>query len=184
MVLPIYIYGSAVLKKKAALLTPDYPGLQQLIADMRDTLAHAEGVGLAAPQVGHSIRLFITDGAPFKEENPELASFQRVMINPEIIEFSRECWTFNEGCLSVPDIHEDVIRPEKVRIRYLDENFKEQEESLDGLAARIVQHEYDHIEGNVFTEKLSPIRRKLLSGRLKNMSRGKVSAHYKTKLEQ
>ena len=183
MVLPIYIYGSAVLKRKAAWLTPDYPGLQQLIADMRETLAYADGVGLAAPQVGHSVRLFITDGAPFKDKEPALATFQRVMINAEILEYSEEKWTFNEGCLSVPDIHEDVVRPLKIHIRYLDENFTEQNEWITGLAARIVQHEYDHVEGNIFTEKLSPIRRKLISGKLKNMTRGKVSASYKTKVE-
>ncbi|MCL2098621.1 MAG: peptide deformylase [Bacteroidales bacterium] len=183
MVLPIYIYGSAVLKQKAELLTPDYPGLQELISDMRETLAHTEGVGLAAPQVGHSVRLFITDGAPFKEKEPELANFQRVMINVEILEYSEEKWTFNEGCLSVPDIHEDVVRPQKIYLRYFDENFVEHEEWLSGIAARIVQHEYDHLEGSVFTEKLSPIRRKLISGKLKNMSRGKASANYKTKLE-
>ena len=183
MVLPIYIYGSAVLKRKTEQVKPDYPELQQLIVDMRETLAHAEGVGLAAPQVGHSLRLFITDGAPFKDKEPALADFQRVMINAEILEYSEEKWTFNEGCLSVPDIHEDVVRPTKIHIRYCDENFAEHDEWLDGIAARIVQHEYDHIEGNIFTERLSPIRRKLLSGKLKNMARGKASANYKTKIE-
>jgi len=183
MVLPIYIYGSAVLKRQTELVKPDYQGLQQLIADMRETLANADGVGLAAPQVGHSIRLFITDGAPFKDKEPALASFQRVMINAEILEYSKETGSFNEGCLSVPDIHEDVVRPAKIRIRYLDENFAEHDEWLDGIAARIVQHEYDHVEGNIFTEKLSPIRRKLISGKLKNMTRGKVSAHYKTRVD-
>jgi peptide deformylase len=183
MVLPIYIYGSAVLKRKAEWLNSDYPGLQQLITDMRETLAYADGVGLAAPQVGHSVRLFITDGAPFKDKNPELATFQRVMINAEILEYSDETWTFNEGCLSVPDIHEDVVRPLKIHVRYLDENFVEHDEWLEGIAARIVQHEYDHVEGSVFTEKLSPIRRKMISGKLKNMSRGKASANYKTRID-
>ncbi len=183
MVLPIYIYGSGVLKKHAEEVTSNYPDLQQLIVNMRETLAHTEGVGLAAPQVGHSIRLFITDGAAFKEEEPSLATFQRVMINPEIVEYSEETWSFNEGCLSVPDIHEDVIRPSKILIRYFDENFKEHEEWLDGIAARIVQHEYDHIEGNLFVDRLSPIRRKMLFGKLKNMSRGKTGANYKTKIE-
>jgi peptide deformylase len=183
MVLPIYVYGSAVLKKKAQPVTNDSPELQQLIADMKDTLANAQGVGLAAPQVGHSIRLFIADGASFRQDEPELATFQRVMINPEIIEYSDETWSFNEGCLSIPDIHEDVLRPAKVRIRYLNEKFEEQEEYLAGIAARIVQHEYDHVEGNIFTEKLSPIRRKILGGKLKNIARGKVVADYKTKLD-
>ena len=120
MVLTIYVYGSAVLKKKALPVAESYQGLPQLIADMKETLANAEGVGLAAPQVGHSIRLFIVDGAPFKKNEAALATFQRVMINPEITEYSDETWTFNEGCLSIPDIHEDVVRPAKVRIRYLD----------------------------------------------------------------
>jgi peptide deformylase len=180
MVLSIYVYGSAVLKKKALPVTKDYQGLQQLIADMRETLAHAEGVGLAAPQVGHSIRLFIVDGAPFKKNEAALATFQRVMINPEITEYSEETGSFNEGCLSVPDIHEDVVRPTAVRVRYFDEQFEPQEEYLSGIAARIVQHEFDHLEGNIFVEKLSPIRRKLVSGKLKNIARGKASAAYKT----
>ena len=180
MVLSIYVYGSAVLKKKALPVTKDYPELQQLIADMKDTLAHAEGVGLAAPQVGHSIRLFIVDGAPFKKNEAALSTFQRVMINPEITEYSEETGSFNEGCLSVPDIHEDVVRPTSVRVRYFDEQFKEQEEYLSGIAARIVQHEFDHLEGNIFVEKLSPIRRKLVSGKLKNIARGKSPAAYKT----
>lgn len=183
MILPIYVYGSAVLKKKALPVTKDYPALPQLIADMKDTLAHAEGVGLAAPQVGHSIRLFIVNGAPFSKDEAELATFQRVMINPEITEYSADTWTFNEGCLSVPDIHEDVVRPKTVHIRYLDAQFEPQEETLSGIAARIVQHEYDHIEGNIFTEKLSPLRRKLISGKLKNIARGKTPADYKTKIE-
>jgi peptide deformylase len=182
MILSIYVYGSAILKKRALPVTEDYPDLQQLIADMKETLTNAEGVGLAAPQVGHSIRLFIVDGAPFKKEDATLATFQRVMINPEITEYSTETWSFNEGCLSVPDIHEDVVRPAKVRIRYLDERFDAQEEYLSGIAARIVQHELDHLEGNIFTERLSPIRRKLVSGKLKNIARGKTAATYKTRI--
>jgi peptide deformylase len=183
MVLSIYVYGSAILKKRALQVTEDYPGLQQLIADMKETLANAEGVGLAAPQVGHSIRLFIVDGALFKKNEAALATFQRVMVNPEITEYSTDTWSFNEGCLSVPDIHEDVVRPAKVRIRYLNEQFEVQEEYLSGIAARIVQHEFDHLEGNIFTERLSPIRRKLVSGKLKNIARGKASATYKTQIK-
>jgi peptide deformylase len=183
MVLPIYVYGSAVLKKENQPVTKDYSDLDQLIADMKDTLANAEGVGLAAPQVGHSIRLFIVDGSPFKKEEAGLATFQRVMINPEIIEYSDTMWSFNEGCLSIPDIHEDVVRPKKIRIRYFNEYFETQEESLSGIAARIVQHEYDHVEGIIFTEKLSPIRRKLLSGKLKNIIRGKTATIYKTRID-
>jgi peptide deformylase len=183
MILPIYVYGSSVLKKKAPQVTNDYPALTQLIADMKDTLASSGGVGLAAPQVGHSIRLFITDGTAFAKEEDGMEHFQRVMINPEITAYSDDTFTFNEGCLSVPDIHEDVVRPKTVHIRYVDEAFEVHEETLTGLAARIVQHEYDHLDGNIFTEKLSSLRRKLISGKLKNIARGKVGAEYKTKIE-
>ncbi len=182
MILPIYVYGSPVLKKKAQTITKDYPGLQQLIADMKETLQNAEGVGLAAPQVGHSVRLFITDGAPFKNDDPEAGSFQRVIINPVITAYSDATCRFNEGCLSVPDIHEDVVRSSEITIRYVDENFVEHEEHLTGVPARIAQHEYDHLEGIIFSEKLPAIRKKLITGKLNNIAKGKTGAHYKTKL--
>ena len=182
MILPIYVYGSAILKKKASAVAEDYPDLQQLIADMKETLANAEGVGLAAPQVGHSIRLFITDGAAFKNEDPNAASFQRVIINPEITAFSEEVCRFNEGCLSIPDIHEDVIRSRSITVRYLDELFVTHEEHLSGIPARIVLHEFDHLEGVIFSEKLPAIRKKLIKGKLNNIARGKTGAHYKTKI--
>ena len=182
MILPIYVYGSSVLKKEAVPVTKDYPALQQLIADMWDTLYYAEGVGLAAPQVGHAIRLLIIDGAPFKDDDAETGAFKRVMINPEIIEFGAETWSFNEGCLSIPGVREDVIRPKRVHVRYLDENFEPHEEWLEGVSGRIMQHEYDHVEGILFTDHLAPIRRKIITGRLQNIARGKVSADYKTKI--
>ena len=182
MILPVYLYGSPILRKKAEEVTKDHPGLQQLIADMKETLKNADGVGLAAPQVGHPIRLLITDGAPFIKDDPDAGTFQRVMINPEILEYSSEVCHFNEGCLSVPNIHENVIRSSKIRIRYFDENFKECVEELSGISARITQHEFDHLEGILFSEKLSPIRRKLIGGKLNNISKGNAEAHYKTKI--
>ncbi|MDR3134442.1 MAG: peptide deformylase [Prevotellaceae bacterium] len=182
MVLPVYVYGSGVLKKEAAPVTGDYPGLGQLIADMWDTLYNAGGVGLAAPQVGHMIRLAVIDASAFKDEDAAANGFKRVFINPEILEWSEEMSGFNEGCLSIPGIHEEVKRPKRVRVRYLDENFRERDEWLDGVPARIVQHEYDHIEGILFTERLAPIRRKILAGKLANIARGKSGADYKTKI--
>ena len=182
MILPIYVYGSSVLKKKAERISEDYPDLLQLIANMKETLANAEGVGLAAPQVGHSIRLFITDGAAFKKDDPNAANFQRVIINPEITAFSEEVCRFNEGCLSVPDIHEDVVRSQSIVVRYVDEHFVMHEEHLSGIPARIVQHEFDHLEGIIFPEKLPAIRKKLIKGKLNNIARGKTDARYKTKI--
>ncbi len=182
MVLPVYVYGSAVLKKEAQAITKEYPGLQALITNMWDTLAFAEGVGLAAPQVGHAIRLLLIDATPFQDDYPEAADFKRVIINPEIVEMSNETWTFNEGCLSIPGIREDVVRPKKIHVRYFDENFAEHDEWLDNVPARIFQHEYDHVEGILFTDHLAPIRRKMLNSRLQNISRGKTHADYKTKI--
>ena len=182
MVLPVYVYGSGVLKKEAAPVTKDYPALPQLIADMWDTLYNAGGVGLAAPQVGHIIRLAVIDASAFKDDDPLADGFKRIFINPEILDWSEEKSRFNEGCLSVPGIHEDVVRPKRVRIRYFDEHFQVQDEWLEGVPARIAQHEYDHIEGILFTERLAPIRRKIIAGKLQNIARGKSGADYKTKL--
>ncbi len=180
MILPITIYGNPVLRKKAQPVTPDYPGLKQLIADMYDTLAVAEGVGLAAPQVGKSIRMVIIDATPFADDEPACKDFKRTLINPEILDFPTEEETqFNEGCLSLPGISEDVWRPDKVEIRYLDENFVEHHEVWDGMRARISQHELDHLDGKVFIDHISPIRRRLLSGKLNAMVKGKATARYK-----
>jgi peptide deformylase len=146
----------------------------------------ASGVGLAAPQIGLDIRLFIIDASPFAEDEEEsdedrlmLKSFKKVFINAEILEEDGEEWAFNEGCLSIPDVREDVSRPKHLRIRYLDENFKEHEEEFTGMAARVIQHEYDHIEGILFTDYLSPLRKQLLKGRLSNISKGKVKVEYR-----
>jgi peptide deformylase len=198
MILPILLYGDPVLRKMAAPITKDYPDLEKLIADMFETMYQAKGVGLAAPQIGKSIRLFIVDASPFaetseddeededseltKEEAAELKDFKRVFINPVMLEEDGEEWKFNEGCLSIPKIREDVSRKAFIVLRYMDENFQEWEEEFDGLAARIIQHEYDHIEGKLFTDKINPLRRKLLKRRLEDITKGKVSPEYKVRI--
>lgn len=182
MIKPIYLYGSPVLRKVAKDITSDYPNLKQLIDDMFETMYQSEGVGLAAPQIGLSIRLFIIDAAPFAEENPELADFKKVFINAHIIERTGEPILFNEGCLSIPNIREDVERPDSVTIEYLDENFQPHKETFEGLTARIIQHEYDHLDGILFTDKVAPIRRQLLKSKLNAIAKGKHSAAYKAKV--
>lgn len=194
MILPIVAYGDPVLRKMGVDIEKDYAGLDQLIADMFDTMNNALGVGLAAPQVGRAIRLFIVDTKPFTErdeddeedddeftaeERKQLEAFRRVFINARILEETGEEWAFNEGCLSIPKIREDVYRKPKVRIRYVDEHFKEHEEVFEGLIARVIQHEYDHIEGKLFTDRVSPLRRRLLAGKLNDISKGKVKIGYK-----
>lgn len=181
MILPIYLYGQPVLRRATEDLTPDYPDLKQLIADMWETLKQADGCGLAAPQIGRSIRLFIVDGTELAEDYPECAHFRQAFLNPEILEETEETVTFSEGCLSLPGISENVVRPTSVRVRYLDENFQEHEELLTGFCARIFQHEYDHLEGNVFTDKISPIRRQFVKTKLTNIAKGKTSARYRVK---
>jgi peptide deformylase len=179
MILPIVAYGDPVLKKRAVEIDKDYPRLKELIDDMFETMHNANGVGLAAPQVGLSIRLFVIDGAPFEEE--EVKDFKRVFINPIIKEEEGEPWKFNEGCLSIPTIREDVSRKETVLIEYYDENWNLKAETLKGLAARIVQHEYDHIEGVLFVDRLSPLRRKILKNKLLDISKGNVEVDYRMK---
>jgi peptide deformylase len=181
MIYPIVIYGSPVLRKKSVNIDPDYPELGKLIDDMYLTLAEAEGVGLAAPQIGKNIRLFIVDCTPWGEEDPSLAEYRKVFINAEIYERSAETSLFNEGCLSLPGLHEDVSRPVSIKIRYQDENFVEHDEEIGGMAARVIQHEYDHLEGEVFTDRLSPLRRNLLKGKILNLAKGKYRCTYKTK---
>ncbi len=181
MIYPIVIFGSEVLRKPCEKLTPEYPELKKLIEDMYLTLAEAEGVGLAAPQIGKNIRLFIVDCSPWGEDDPECRDYKRVFINPEIYAASEETGLFNEGCLSLPGLHEDVRRPIAIRMRYLDENFVEHDEEFSGYRARVIQHEYDHIEGVVFTDRLSPLRRNLLKGKLLNLAKGKFQCTYKTK---
>lgn len=185
MILPIVAYGDSVLKKVGENISADYPGLAKLIEDMFETMYAAHGVGLAAPQINKSIRLFIADASGFVEEGDEeyeaLKDFKKVFINPEILEEAGEEWAFEEGCLSIPDIREDVLRQPDVTMRYFDENFVEHTETFTGLAARVIQHEYDHINGVLFIDHLSPIRRRMLKGRLQNISKGKISVDYRMK---
>ena len=181
MIYPIVIYGSQVLRQKSENISADYPELKKLVEDMFATLKEAEGVGLAAPQIGKSIRLFIVDCTPWGDDNPELADYKKVFINAEIYERSEETGLFNEGCLSLPGLHEDVRRPVTVRMRYVDENFVEHDEEFTGLPARVIQHEYDHIEGEVFTDHLSALKRNLLKGKLLNLAKGRYRCSYKTK---
>ena len=162
MIYPIVIYGAQTLRNKSQDITPDYPELKKLIDDMFLTMDEAAGVGLAAPQIGKNIRLFVVNCTPWADEDPSLADYRKVFINAQIYEHSEETDLFNEGCLSIPGIHEDVRRPIAIRMRYMDENFVEHDELFEGLPARVIQHEYDHLEGQVFTDHLSPLRRNLL----------------------
>lgn len=179
MILPITVYGHPVLRKRAKEIDSSYEGLDKLIENMFETMYKAEGVGLAAPQVNKSIRLLVIDATPFEEDEPSLKDFKVALINPEILEFDGEPESFSEGCLSVPGIREDVARPTKIKIRYQDTDFKEYVEEWEGLKARIVQHEYDHIEGKLFVDKISPIKRRLLNGKLNAITKGKTIPDYR-----
>lgn len=192
MVLPIVAYGDPVLRRVGEEIDKDYAGLQEIIANMFETMHKALGVGLAAPQVGKAIRLFIVETRPFShkeeddeedeftpEERKQLAEFKKVFINAKILNEEGEEWVFNEGCLSIPKIREDVLRKPTLRIQYYDENFNFYDETFEGLIARVIQHEYDHIEGKLFTDKISPLRRRLIQGKLKDISKGKVQVGYK-----
>lgn len=177
-VLPVVAYGDPVLKKKGESIDPDYPGLEGLIEDMWETMYKAQGVGLSAPQVGKSIRLFLIDASPFSEDEPALEGFKKVFINAKIIEQSGKPWFFNEGCLSFPELREDVQRRPNIRIRYQDEHFNEFEEEYSGLAARIIQHEYDHTKGVLMVDHFSQLKKTLLKKKLSNISKGLVSVNY------
>ncbi|AZJ35723.1 peptide deformylase [Tenacibaculum singaporense] len=186
MILPIVAYGDPVLRKVGKEIDKDYPQLEKLIADMRETMYNANGLGLAAPQIGKDIRLFIIDASPFaededlsEEEKNFFKDFNRVFINAKIVKEEGDEWAFNEGCLSIPTINEDVFRQEKVTIEYQDENFEKHTETLSGLPARVFQHEYDHIEGVLFTDKLSSLKKRLIKKKLDNISKGKVNAGYR-----
>ena len=186
MILPIVAYGDPVLRKVADAIDAAYPDLEKLITNMKETMYNASGVGLAAPQIGKAIRLFLIDASPFaedddlsEEERTVLKSFNRVFINPKILEEEGEEWLFNEGCLSIPEVREDVSRQPKITIEYQDENFTIHKETLEGLAARVFQHEYDHIEGILFTDKLSTLKKRIIKKKLENISKGKISADYR-----
>lgn len=188
MVLPIIAYGDPVLRKVATDISPDYPNLNTLIANMYDTMNYAYGVGLAAPQIGLPIRLFVVDTAPFadddnltEEERTFLSNFKKTFINAKITEETGDKWLFNEGCLSIPGVREDVSRQKQITIEFVDEQFTPQQLTLTGLAARVVQHEYDHIEGILFTDKLSSFKKQLIKGKLTNISKGKVKVDYRMK---
>lgn len=186
MILPIIAYGDPVLKKQASEISKDYPDLKALIDNMFETMYNAYGVGLAAPQIGLPIRLFIVDTKPFSEdedlstsERDNLKDFKRVFINAQILLEEGDEWAFNEGCLSIPDVREDVFRQPNITIEYYDENFNKKTEVFDGLVARVIQHEYDHIEGVLFTDKLSGLKRRLIKKRLLNISKGNINVDYK-----
>jgi peptide deformylase len=179
---PILAYGDPVLRKKATAIAPDeYPHLKELVENMFETMYAAHGVGLAAPQIGLAMRLFVVDASPFAEDDESLKDFKKAFINATVLEETGEEWPFNEGCLSIPDIREDIYRQKNVRLSYYDENWKHYEETFSGMAARIIQHEYDHIEGKLFTDKLSPLRRRLIEKKLNDISRGIVDVEYKMK---
>ena len=188
MILPIIAYGDPVLRKVGVAIDKEYPDLDTLIENMRETMVNASGVGLAAPQIGKAIRLFIINATPFsededleKEEREFLSNFNKVFINAKILKEEGDEWVFNEGCLSIPDIREDVFRQEKITIEYLDENFEKHTDVIEGIAARIVQHEYDHIEGILFTDKISSLKKRLIKKKLENISKGKIQAEYRMK---
>ncbi|MDX2279301.1 MAG: peptide deformylase [Saprospiraceae bacterium] len=179
MILPIFAYGQPVLKKIAAPITPDYPELETLIANMWETMYHADGVGIAAPQIGLAIRLFVIDTEQIDRKNDEQKGFKRVFINAQMVEESGQPWNYEEGCLSVPHIRGDVERPDTIRLRWQDENFVEYEETFNGINARVIQHEYDHIQGVLFTELLKPLKKRLVQRKLEDIRVGKVNTDYK-----
>ncbi len=188
MKFPILAYGHPDLRKVAKDITPDYPGLQQLIDDMFESMYESNGVGLAAPQIGKSIRLFVIDAEPFAEyednltaEEKEKLKGKKVFINAKILEESGKEWSFTEGCLSIPGINEDVERQEKIKIEYLDRDFNKHVEDIDGILARVIQHEYDHLDGILFTDHLSSFKKRLLKRKLENISKGKVKVDYRMK---
>ena len=188
MIIPIYGYGEPVLRKIGEEITPEYPNLKEVIANMYDTMYNAYGVGLAAPQIGLAIRLFIVDTEPFSdsddltpEEKTQLNGFKRTFINAKMLLEEGEEWGFNEGCLSIPEVREDVFRNEKITIEYCDENFTKKTEVFDGLIARVIQHEYDHIEGILFTDHLTTLKKQLIKKKLQNIMEGKARPDYRMK---
>lgn len=182
MILPIVLYGDPVLKKKTELVKADHPGLNELVENMFETMHLADGVGLAGPQVGFSLALFVIDASPFADDYPEAKDFKRVFINPEILSEEGEEWLFNEGCLSFPALREDVMRKPVVYLRYQDEQFNKHEEKFDGIIARIIQHEYDHLKGVVFVDRISYLKKTLIKNKLVEIIKGNVKASYKFKV--
>ena len=182
MILPIYIYGQPVLRKVAEDITPDYPGLKELIQDMWETLAESEGIGLAAPQIGKAIRLSVIDLDLLSEDMPEYKGFRQAFINPHIIEYDEEHTdTSEEGCLSLPSIHEKVERPTRIRVKWMDETFQEHDEWIEGYLARVMQHEFDHLDGKMFINHINALRKQLIKSKLKALTVGRYRCGYKTK---
>ena len=186
MILPIIAYGDPVLRKKATVVSSNYPKLKELIANMYETMYNAYGVGLAAPQIGLAIRVFLVDTSPFaddelltEEEQQQLKDFKCTFINAKILVEEGDDWAFNEGCLSIPNIREDVFRKPRIKVQYQDEEFNEHVKEFDGLLARVIQHEYDHIEGVLFTDKLSSFKKRLIKAKLLNISKGNIDIDYK-----
>ena len=182
MILPIYTYGQPVLRKETEEITPDYPGLKELIADMFETMFRSDGVGLAAPQIGKGIRLAVIGLDVLKDDYPEYEGFNKAFINPHIIEVDNtKTESMEEGCLSLPGIHEAVRRPTRIHVQWLDEDFNEHDEWIDGFLARVMQHEFDHLDGHVFTDRLSPLRKQMIRSKLNALIKGKVRCSYKIK---
>jgi peptide deformylase len=182
MILPIYAYGQPILKKVAEDITPQYPELKKLIENMWDTMYDAHGVGLAAPQIGHSIRLFVIDTEQIeKDDAPDHVGFKRIFINAHKIEEKGNKWNYEEGCLSIPNIRGEVSRQPKLTLRYMDEDFVEHTETFEGINARVIQHEYDHLDGILFTDYLSPVKKTLIRSKMENIRKGKIKTEYKMK---
>lgn len=179
MIYPIVAYGDPVLRQRAKDIEPGTLDVKELAADMFETMYAANGVGLAGPQIGKSLRIFVVDGEEMEIDGEDMTGFKKVFINPEIVEEAGDDWPFEEGCLSIPNIREDVERAEEVTIHYFDEDWNEHEDTFDGVKARVIQHEYDHIEGILFTDHISPFKKRLLKGRLANISKGDVRVDYK-----
>ena len=186
MILPIYIYGQPVLRKVAEDITPDYPELKELINNMYETLDSSNGIGLAAPQIGLAIRLVVIDLDVLSEDLPEYKGFRHVFINPHILEDDEEAEkdSSDEGCLSIPGINEKVVRPTRIHVKYQDENFQEHDEWVGGYLARVMQHEFDHLEGTMFVDRVSPLRKNMIAGKLKNIIKGKFRCSYRTKIRR
>lgn len=182
MLLPIYTYGMPVLRKEAEDITPDYPNLKELIADMFETMVHSDGVGLAAPQIGKAIRVVVITLDDLKEDYPEYKGFKKAYINPHILEFDdTKTESMEEGCLSLPGIHEAVRRPTRIHVSYLDEEFQPHDEWVEGFLARVMQHEFDHLEGHMFIDHLSPLRKQMIRGKLNTLLKGNFRCGYKVK---
>lgn len=183
MTLPIFTYGMPVLRKASEDITPDYPNLKELIADMFETMYKSDGVGLAAPQIGLNIRLVVITLDPLKDDFPEYANFNKAYINPHIVEFDdTETESMEEGCLSLPGIHEAVRRPTRIRVQYLDEDFQAHDEWVTGFLARVMQHEFDHLDGKLFTDRITPLRKQMVRNKLNALLKGKVRPNYKVKM--